>query len=342
MLSLRDIPAVFKERVSDAFFFISDFCKRHKRTIAAVLVSFIILAFVLYDATLRAPEAFPAGEIITIEEGATLDDITQQLEHRRVVQNKSALKVIVKVFGGEKTIFAGDYFFKDKKNLFTVVWMITTGNFGQDPITVTIPEGVTNADIASIIARQISDFDTEKFLEAADGKEGYLFPNTYRFLPGIKPEAVVRTLERTFYREIAPLRSDILRFNKPLSEIVIMASLLEKEAGDTEVRRIISGILWKRIEIGMPLQVDATFLYINGKNTFQLTLDDLALDSPYNTYRNKGLPIGPIANPGLDSLLAAVTPIESDYIYYLADKEGITHYSRTFEEHKEKKVRYLR
>ena len=120
-----------------------------------------------------------------------------------------------------------------------------------------------------------------------------------------------------------------------------MASLLEKEARTTESRRIIAGILWKRLEIGMLLQVDAVFGYIINKGSLQLTLEDLSIDSPYNTYRYKGLPIGPIANPGLDSLQAATMPILTDYLFYLSDKEGTMHYSETFEEHKRKKRLYL-
>ena len=120
-----------------------------------------------------------------------------------------------------------------------------------------------------------------------------------------------------------------------------MASLLEEEARTTRSRQIISGILWKRIERGMRLQVDAVFPYILGKNTFELTLDDLAVDSPYNTYRYAGLPLGPISNPGLDSLRAALHPVQTPYLYYLSDKNGVFHWSRTYEEHLKKKKLYL-
>ena len=130
-------------------------------------------------------------------------------------------------------------------------------------------------------------------------------------------------------------------FNKPLDDVVVMASLLEKEANEFKDRRKIAGVLWKRLEIGMPLQVDATFVYFLGKNTFELTLADLQTESPYNTYINKGLPPTAIANPGLDSLRAAVTPDENDYFFYLADYDGVTHFSETYAEHLRKKRKYL-
>ena len=106
--------------------------------------------------------------------------------------------------------------------------------------------------------------------------------------------------------------------------------------------KIISGILWKRIGMNMPLQVDAPFLYILGKTSAELTLADLKKDSPYNTYVNRGLPIGPIGNPGFSALRAAVFPASSPYLYYLSDNEGIMHYAKTFEEHKANKEKYLR
>ena len=120
-----------------------------------------------------------------------------------------------------------------------------------------------------------------------------------------------------------------------------MASILEREAHDLEDRRMIADVLWRRLELGMPLQVDATFLYTLGKTTFDLTDADLEGDDPYNTYVNKGLPPGPIGSPSLESILAAVTPIKSDYLYYLADKNNVTYYSETYEEHLQKKRKYL-
>lgn len=125
-------------------------------------------------------------------------------------------------------------------------------------------------------------------------------------------------------------------------EIIIMASLLEKEAKTEQDRKIISGILWKRLDVGMPLQVDASLNYINGKTSAEMTQKDLNQDSPYNTYKYKGLPLTPICNPGLDAISVALNPISSPYWYYLSDKNGIIHFAKTFEEHKENKFKYLR
>ncbi len=149
-------------------------------------------------------------------------------------------------------------------------------------------------------------------------------------------------MHQTFKKRIATLTSEVEKFGKPVSEIVILASLLEEEASTSEDRRIVSGILWKRLSMGMLLQVDATFQYINGKGSLELTLDDLKIDSPYNTYKYKGLPPTPISNPGLDSIRAAVIPTKTNYLYYLSERDGTMHYATTFAEHLRNKARYLR
>jgi UPF0755 protein len=134
---------------------------------------------------------------------------------------------------------------------------------------------------------------------------------------------------------------DLAISGKSLNDIVIMASIIEKEGTNLNDKKKISGVLWNRIDIGMALQVDAPFVYFLGKNTYQLTLEDLQIDSPFNTYINKGLPPTPIANPGIESLKAAINPERSDYLFYLADSEGTTHFSETYAEHLKKKKLYL-
>jgi len=314
---------------------------RRQKKVVVFAVFAVAVLFLLYQGVARAPAEFPEETIITVTEGAVLSDVAEQLKEAHVVRSAFLLQNVVILLRGEKEIFAGDYFFNERKNVWGVARMITTGEFGLVPVTVTLPEGATAEDIAVIFVKRIPAFNDKKFLKLVEGKEGYLFPDTYFFLPNVKAKEVAITLEETFFIKLEELDEEIAVFGKPIDEIVIMASLLEKEARTTQTRRMIAGILWKRLGIGMPLQVDAVFVYINGKNTFQLTLEDLSIDSPYNTYRYKGLPIGPIANPGLDSLRAAVTPIESDNLYYLSDKEGNIYYSETFEEHKRKKRQYL-
>jgi len=297
---------------------------------------------VSYFGALRAPSDSSQEILITIEEGMTLSEVTNFLFDMRIIRYPALFKGLAFIFGGgDDGIIAGDYFFKSPPTVLGVAFRLTSGRYGVELVELTIPEGASVFEISLIAGKLLNEFDSERFLELAKDDEGYLFPDTYLFLPNTKAEEVHRVMRENFNKKIFSLKPAIRRTKKDVHEIITMASLLEEEAKDTETRRLISGVLWKRIDIGMLLQVDATFIYIIGKNTFELTLDDLKIDSPYNTYRYKGLPPGPISNPGIDSIKAAINPEESDYLFYLADLTGETHFSETFEEHKQKKARYL-
>jgi UPF0755 protein len=160
-------------------------------------------------------------------------------------------------------------------------------------------------------------------------------------MPGDGVDAILSVFSNSFHTHVSKIQSQITAFGKPVPEVLTMASLLEKEAADTQSRRTIAGILWKRIQSGMPLQVDAVFPYILGKNSYELTREDLKVDSPYNTYKYTGLPVGPIANPSLDSILAAVTPIKTNYVFYLSDRQGNFHFATTYEQHLANKKKYV-
>lgn len=304
-------------------------------------VLFGVLLGSLWVALIAAPPDFHAPRIVTIEEGTGLSAAAADLEARGVVRNSDVFLAAALIVGGERSLIAGDYYFPGPQNAFTIAARLTTGDYELDPVRITLPEGATVREMALILSEQLAYFDAQAFIALADGKEGYLFPDTYYFMPTASAETIVRAMENNFYRRIEPLAAEIASSGHTLHDIVTMASLLEKEASDPKVRRMIAGILWRRIDIGMKLQVDAVFPYIIGKNTFEVTMDDLMVDSPYNTYRYKGLPLGPIANPSLSSLEAAVRPIESNYLFYLADMRGVTHYSKTYAEHLRKQKLYL-
>jgi len=302
---------------------------------SAIALLFLIFSFVL------PPNDFPVGTVILIEEGSTLQQVANHLEEKGVIKSATVFSGLAKVLMNGRGVIAGDYFFEEKCSVIKVVWRTISATYGITPTRITFVEGLTVYDIANLMKKEFPRFDKEEFLEIAQEEEGFLFPDTYYFLPSVTPQSVISTMKDNFYKRIEEISEKIDGFDKDIREIVIMASILEKEARTLKSKRMIAGILWSRIEIDMPLQVDAVFPYIIGKNTFQLSLEDLKVDSPYNTYTNKGLPIGPIANPSLWSLLATVTPIDSDYLFYLSDMSGNMHYAVDFEQHKSNKRLYL-
>jgi UPF0755 protein len=307
-------------------------------TLAAVAGAIVIAFYLLF---ISAPFNFPNGAYINIPSGGSLSQSADILAEKHVIRSPLLFQAMMYLFGGDRHIVAGEYFFPARSSVIQVAMRLGSGNFEVDPARVRIPEGATMEDIAKLLAAAVPDFDVAEFEREARGKEGYLFPDTYFFMPGQGTEAILGAFANNFSKNISKIQSQIDAFGKPLSDVIVMASLLEREAPETADRRVIAGILWKRIKLGMPLQVDAVFPYIIGKNSLQLTNADLKTDSPYNTYTNKGLPPGAIANPSLDAILAAVTPIQTNYLYYLSDRSGTIHYSATYDQHLAAKSRYI-
>jgi UPF0755 protein len=253
------------------------------------------------------------------------------LKQKNIIHSVLVFEAAAKVYGDDRVV-PGEYFFPGAQDVLTVAKRIVRGDHELVPIRVTFPDGSSSKQMAAILERMVPDFDTETFLAIATPQEGKLFPDTYFFLPGEDPELVETALLNNFKLHLADtdLQNAIAKFGKPLPEVLTMASLLEKEANNTPDRQKIAGLLWHRIAIGMPLQVDAVFPYIIGVGTYDLTKADLATTSAYNTYANKGLPPGPIDNPSMSSVLAAVTPVKSNYVYYLSDRQGNLHFCATY------------
>lgn len=318
--------------------FIESFFKNKKARIAVFIGVFFGLVF--YAGFIRPPIDFPTGTLITIEEGTSIQAAANLFEEEDVVQSSGLLSLLTRTFS-TSGVHSGTYSFERKLSIFSVLERITTGQTGAPQIRVTIPEGSTTRNMAAIFSDAIPGFDSEHFRELAGSKEGYLFPETYIVAPGITEEALIALMEETFDEKIQEIQEEIDAFDASLHEVITMASLLEREARQFETKQKVAGILYRRIELSIPLQVDAVFGYIYDRDTFSPTFDELEIDSPYNTYENLGLPPGPIASPGLESIQAALSPIESPYLYYLTGSDGLMYYGRTFDEHVENR-RFLR
>lgn len=312
----------------------------NRRTVLILLVGGIA-AVTLYISVIQPPENFPIGTLVAIPEGASFSETMLSLEQKGVVRSALALKIIVALSGHARTVHAGDYIFKEPKSIFSIARAISVGAYGLEPLRIRVPEGATTYEMAALFEKRLERFDPARFLAAAQPQEGFLFPDTYFFLPNANDTLVYETLRQNFDTQITSIEPQIASSTHSLLDIVIMASLLEREARNMKDRRMIAGVLWNRLDRGMLLQVDAAFLYTLGKGTFDLTKADLQSDSPYNTYKYKGLPPGAIGSPSLDSLLAAAAPTKNSYLYYLADNSGVTHFSKTYEEHLRKKRLYL-
>jgi UPF0755 protein len=310
---------------------------------ALAFITFLLLLFSLAISFLATslnepPESFPLFTDIEVTEGLAQNDITEMLEEQNVVKSSLYLYLYLRQRYPDEFIKAGSYQFTELMSTRDVADALVTGTHRTPHLRFTLPEGFRIDDLAALLPEKLGVTSTASFSEY----EGFLFPDTYFVSQEATLDEIITLLRDTYEEKISPLRPAIEVSGFTEEEVINLASLIEREAKDAESKRIVSGILQNRLELGMPLQVDATFDYLLGKTSAELTEDDLDIDSPYNTYRYTGLPPTPISNPGLESIEAVLEPTPSEYLYYLTGDDGRFYYARTFEEHKTNKQQFLR
>ncbi len=303
-----------------------------------LIVFFIFGIFMLYcfQTYVRAPEGVAYPVEISYTSGESVSAFVQKLHDGKVIKNTQVFRILLILKGYDRTLKPNIYVFEERAHMFNVARKLGTDSRQAKGIKVVIPEGSTNIDIAVRLSYAFPNMTLD---EVENAPEGYFFPDTYFFSVNSTEKEILAKLRDTFNRKTKALFVD--KTEQEIKDIVIMASILEKEGRTKEERHVISGILLKRLSIGMPLQVDATFLYTLGKGSSELSIADLEKDSPYNTYTRTGLPIGPINNPGIETIEAVLNPTASPYLFYLHDNTGLVHYGKNFEEHKKNKALYL-
>lgn len=315
------------------------FSRFRARWLAGTLVVAGVIACGYF--ALAAPAAFPSGQPVVVPSGASAAKVAQELSAAHVVRMPFALLFVWRATGAASHIHAGAYRFSKPVSVFTVAARIARGDFGVSPYRITFPEGVTVREIAQKVASAYPEVSVSDFVAAAGPYEGYLFPDTYIFAPDATAVSMRDAMRANFSARVAPLSGDIAASGHTLSDIVVMASLVEKEAQTPEDKAMVAGILWNRIAKHMPLQVDAVFGYIYDRSTFSPSYSQLKVDSPFNTYTQLGLPPAPIDNPGMDSIMAALHPAKTGYLFYLTGTDGQMHYAKTYAQHLANERAYL-
>ncbi|MFZ3020370.1 MAG: endolytic transglycosylase MltG [Minisyncoccia bacterium] len=291
-----------------------------------------LLLFSIPSSTTNFPQYFD------VPKGSGLSQISNNLYEMGFIRSELQFKMCAYLLGGHSHSVAGVYEFEKALGPCVLAKRISSGVFSISPVKITIPEGFLKSEIA-LKFKDYPRFNKEIFLNIAP--DGYLFPDTYFFNPNMTEKEVIEKMTNNFNNHISPLEPQIVKSKRTLKEVIIVASIVERETIFPEDRPKVAQVLWKRLDLGMPLQADATFAYINGKGTFQLTDDDLKINSPYNTYNHVGLPPTPIGNPGLDAIKATITPSKTNYLYFLSDKAGHMYFAKTFEEHQTNREKYL-
>lgn len=288
------------------------------------------------------PADFPVGTVVEVPYGSTVQTVADILANRGIVRSSLAFFVYFNLFYDQATIKASTYTFGTPLNLRGVADFLVSGNYGEGLLSLTHREGERASTLAKSAAKILPNFDPVAFLALAEPFEGKLYPDTY-FIPStFTEEELLELLLETFKEKTASLATEISESSLSEEEIIILASILEREANDDASRKMVSGILQNRLAIGMPLQADASIEYILDKTLAELTPDDLKIDSPYNTYLNYGLPPTPIGNPGLEAIGAVLHPTSSDYLFYITGNDGQFYYAKDFDQHRVNISRYLR
>lgn len=287
-----------------------------KKGLRKIKYFLLLLVFIFFVILLKSP--LREDKIIHISNNLNFDQIVEVLDKEKIINNSNLFNLFGKIFNLK--IKTGDYLFEKNLSIPEIFYQLARGNHKITPTRVTIREGLDNEKISDILDQKLTNFDKNIFLEKARDKEGKLFPDTYFFFPLTTEEEIVNELYNTFILKTKDLKEQIILSGKTLEEILTMASILEGEANGEKDNKIISGILWKRLSINMPLQVDVA----------------------RETYKEKGLPPKPLNNPGLNSIKASISPIESNYLYYLHDKKGEVYYAKNYEEHKKNINLYLK
>jgi UPF0755 protein len=310
--------------------------------IKAILI-IVAIGVILYP--LAIPPKYQ-NAIIKIDEGDNLSIISRKLKEARIIQDRIGFKIMVIIFKKSTCLSYGWYKFKVYEAPKEILKSLIKGR--RLTVKVVIPEGLkVDETIYAFRRHKEADINISKLKSLTKDTnfikkvginqstlEGYLFPSTYIFYKGEKPEIVIKKMVSNLFTVIKPSRKFKIRSMEFSShEILTIASMIEREAMVDREKPIIASVIYNRLEKNMRLQIDATVLYALGRHKRRVMYKDLRVKSPYNTYRNRGLPPGPIASPGFQSIMAALHPSRTKYLYYVATGRGDHIFSETYKEH---------
>ena len=316
-----------------------------KRLFLTVVTLFVVVAFAGFSVLVFWPYRIP-GKAVTVEVpfGASPRSVARVLSQHSVVRSAEAFYLLSRLTGWSDQLRAGVYRFQGRTSCLGVLRQLRSGHGLMTKVT--IPEGARSWEVASILQRTVR-VDSARFMRLvhsdsvahaygvdAPGLEGYLYPDTYLLAPHVAPEKALEAMVKRFWQVVDDSIPGLARAQGfTLHQVVTLASLIEGEAKVDSERALISAVYRNRLRKGMLLQACPTIQYILRGPRRRLLLDDLKIDSPYNTYRHRGLPPGPVNNPGLRSITAALHPARVDYLYFVADGEGGHYFSRTLAQH---------
>ena len=297
---------------------------------------------VWYDLSLFLKSSASEDKVFIINSGESTRGIAKRLKSENLIRSDLSFRLYY-FFNKKIKIQAGEYIVGRNSRAKDLINQFSKGEIAEREVSILIREGLSVKDINDYLKKQ-GYLKDDSFIKAGANYEGYLFPDTYRMYKGFTAKELVDKMRANFEKKITSgLREAMKNSGHKPEDIIIMASLLEKEVRTEEDMKIVAGIFWDRLEIGQALQSCATLAYILGVNKAQYSYEDTQIDSPYNTYKHRGLPPGPIDNPGLKAIKAAIYPTKTEYNYFLSRPDtGETIFSKTLDQHNAAKAKYLK
>nr|WP_312213027.1 endolytic transglycosylase MltG [Clostridioides sp.] len=323
-----------------------------KVVLLSIIVLLIIASVVVVNQIGPYDKNNKTDVLVEIPSGSSISSIAKVLADKELIKNEFLFKLVAKTNNEYSNVKAGTYMINQSYSNNDILDLLVLGKVHNVGTKIVVPEGATSKEIiATLVDKNLGEkevfeslikdpkqFSKDFTFLKEDGLttlEGFLYPATYYFEEGkVSEKDIIKSMLARFdniYND--KIKSDREKSKKSLKDIMSMASIIEKEAVLDKDRPIISSVFYNRLKIGMPLQSDATIQYIFNERKKIVTYADLKIDSPYNSYKNKGLPPTPIANPGVKSIEAAISPAKSDYLYFVAKVDGGNNYSKTYEEH---------
>ena len=340
---------------------------KHQKKPLALIIGVVILilalgslgtVYFLYNQGIASVSNKTNKILIRIPNGANTKDVSQILYQKGLIRSEWAFVYYARIHKADGSLKAGEFYITPNLSAGAILELLKSG--ATATYNVTIPEGYNTKQIAEVFSKKKlinyyrfmdivanGRFDYDFLQGAPTGEkrlEGFLFPDTYKIEIGTKEEDIINMMLQRFQKENTPeLRAKAKALNLSVRQVVTLASIIEREAKTAEDRPLVSAVFHNRLKINMKLESCATVQYIIGDpNKKVLSYKDIAVISPYNTYKNPGLPAGPIASPGKASLVAAINPANVKYLYFVAKPDGSNQFSNTAKEHEAAKKKYVR
>lgn len=325
--------------------------KNSSKTLIILLLVVIVVSASIFISTIKKPLKISGSEVVNVEEGDSFYSIVSRLSNENKIKSPLLIKIYSKLTNLNLEVVPGNHTLEQSMSLKEMAEALKeTSN--ANTVTITIPEGFTIDDIAVRVSENgictkdeflsaVKNYPLPSYVKDDPDKrynlEGFLFPDTYNFDAGVKPEYIIETMIKRFEEIWSKVSTGFNIKSEDIEKVITVASIIEKEARVDKDRPLVASVIYNRLAQDMPLQIDATVIYAHGYYIESVRNRHLAIESKYNTYLHDGLPVGPICNPGVASIEAALNPAKTDYLFYLLASDNAHYFTNNYDDFLKKK-----